>query len=56
VHLVSHSRGGLVGEVLCLADCADLAKILNADLVHTLFAADRTLAPQLGCCRSARPR
>ncbi len=48
VHLVSHSRGGLVGEVLCLADCADLAKILNAEQVHTLFAADRTLAPQLG--------
>src|SRR5574343_1495182 len=48
VHLVSHSRGGLVGEVLCLADCTDLAKILNAEQVHTLFAADRTLAPQLG--------
>lgn len=48
VHLVSHSRGGLVGEVLCLADCTDLAKILNPDLVHTLFAADRSLAPQLG--------
>jgi hypothetical protein len=28
--------------------CADLAKILNAEQVHTLFAADRTLAPQLG--------
>ncbi|MBF1165390.1 MAG: CHAT domain-containing protein [Dechloromonas agitata] len=48
VHLVSHSRGGLVGEVLCLADCADLAKVLNPDQVQTLFAADRTLAPQLG--------
>ena len=29
VHLVSHSRGGLVGEVLCLADCTDLATTLN---------------------------
>ena len=48
VHLVSHSRGGLVGEVLCLADCTDLATTLNAERVQTLFAADRTLAPQLG--------
>ena len=48
IHLVSHSRGGLVGEVLCLADCADLEKILTADQVKTLFSADRTLAPQLG--------
>lgn len=48
VHLVSHSRGGLVGEVLCLAGCADLPATLTADHVQTLFAADRTLAPQLG--------
>lgn len=48
VHLVSHSRGGLVGEVLCLADCANLATTLSTEQVHTLFAADRTPAPQLG--------
>jgi tetratricopeptide (TPR) repeat protein len=48
VHLVSHSRGGLVGEVLCLADCADLTATLSTEQVHTLFTADRTLAPQLG--------
>ena len=31
-----------------LADCTDLATTLNAERVQTLFAADRTLAPQLG--------
>ena len=48
VHLVSHSRGGLVGEVLALSGCARLAEIVNVAQVDTLFAADRTLAPQLG--------
>ena len=48
VHLVSHSRGGLVGEVLALAGCARLAEVLTPERLHTLFAADRTLAPQLG--------
>ncbi len=48
LHLVSHSRGGLVGEVLALSGCADLAATLTAEQVKTLFAADRTLAPQLG--------
>lgn len=48
VHLVSHSRGGLVGEVLALSGCTDLAATLTADHVTTLFAADRTLAKQLG--------
>ena len=48
IHVVSHSRGGLVGEVLCLAGCADLVKVLDADRIATLFAADRTMAAQLG--------
>ncbi|MBP5996424.1 MAG: CHAT domain-containing protein [Azonexus sp.] len=48
VHLVSHSRGGLVGEVLALSGCARLAEVLGEAQVTTLFAADRTLAPQLG--------
>ncbi len=48
VHLVSHSRGGLVGEVLALSGCTRLAEVLGAAQVDTLFAADRTLAPQLG--------
>ncbi|HQU78833.1 MAG TPA: CHAT domain-containing protein [Azonexus sp.] len=48
IHLVSHSRGGLVGEVLCLAGCTDLDKVLDTERVTTLFAADRTLAGQLG--------
>ncbi len=48
VHLVSHSRGGLVGEVLALSGCARLAEVLSAERLQTLFAADRTLAPQLG--------
>jgi hypothetical protein len=48
VHLVSHSRGGLVGEVLALSGCAALAATLTAEHLTTLFAADRTLARQLG--------
>jgi tetratricopeptide (TPR) repeat protein len=48
IHLVSHSRGGLVGEVIALSGCTDLAATLTADRIATLFAADRTLAPQLG--------
>ena len=48
IHLVSHSRGGLVGEVMALSGCADLGKTLTKEHVKTLFAADRTLAPQLG--------
>jgi len=47
VHLVSHSRGGLVGEVLALSGCEKLAEMLTSDRLETLFAADRTLAPQL---------
>ena len=48
IHLVSHSRGGLVGEVMALSGCTDLGKTLTKEHVKTLFAADRTLAPQLG--------
>ena len=48
IHLVSHSRGGLVGEVLCLSGCAGLAETLDGERLKTLFSADRTLAPQLG--------
>ena len=48
VHLVSHSRGGLIGELLALSGCARLAEVLTADRLQTLFAADRTLASQLG--------
>lgn len=48
IHLVSHSRGGLVGEVLCLSGCANLSSTLNGERLKTLFAADRSLAPQLG--------
>ncbi len=48
VHLVSHSRGGLVGELLALSGCARLAEVLTPERLQTLFAADRTLAPQLG--------
>jgi CHAT domain-containing protein len=48
LHLVSHSRGGLVGEVLALSDCPNLAEVLTSDRIQQLFAADRSLAPQLG--------
>ena len=48
VHLVSHSRGGLVGELLCLGQRDKQNDPLRADLIETLFAADRTMAEQLG--------
>ena len=48
LHLVSHSRGGLVGELLALSGCPNLADVLNPEMVRTLFAADRSIAPQLG--------
>ncbi len=48
VHLVSHSRGGLVGELLCLAERDKTDDPLRADWLNSLFAADRTMAEQLG--------
>jgi hypothetical protein len=32
----------------CLSGCADLAEVLTEDKRQTLFAADRSIAPQLG--------
>jgi len=48
LHLVSHSRGGLVGELLCLAERERTDDPLATGVLPTLFAEDRTLAPQLG--------
>lgn len=51
VHLVTHSRGGLVGELLCLGerDKGDRGQDpFQSQLLTDLFAADRTIAPQLG--------
>lgn len=48
LHLVSHSRGGLVGELLCLGECENLSRQLTPATLETLFAADRTIAEQLG--------
>ena len=48
LHLVSHSRGGLVGEVLALSGCPNLTEVLSPEKIRTLFAADRSMAPQLG--------
>ena len=48
VHLVSHSRGGLVGELLCLGQRDAELDPLSPALIDTLFAADRTLGEQLG--------
>jgi CHAT domain-containing protein len=48
LHLVSHSRGGLVGEVLALSGCPNLAEVLTPEKIRALFAADRSMAPQLG--------
>ncbi len=48
LHLVSHSRGGLVGELLCLAERDRKDDPLQAGILDALFAADRTVAEQLG--------
>lgn len=46
LHLVSHSRGGLVGELLCLGACRSLDAAMAR--LDELFSADRTLAEQIG--------
>ena len=48
IHLVTHSRGGLVGELLCLAQRDKGSDPLKKDTLEILFAADRTMAEQLG--------
>ncbi len=48
LHLVSHSRGGLVGELLCLAERERTDDPLATGVLPQLFAEDRTLAAQLG--------
>ncbi len=47
LHLVSHSRGGLVGELLCLGQRDTENDPLKVDFKE-LFKADRTIARQLG--------
>jgi len=48
VHLVSHSRGGLVGELMCLGMRDPDTDPLNPGLIQTLFSADRIMGEQLG--------
>ncbi|MGA1869453.1 MAG: CHAT domain-containing protein [bacterium] len=48
IHLVTHSRGGLVGELLCLAQRDKDKDTLKTDTLESLFATDRTMAEQLG--------
>lgn len=46
LHLITHSRGGLVGELLCLGDLK--SALPDIETINKLFAADRTIALQLG--------
>lgn len=48
LHLVSHSRGGLVGELLCLAQRERSDDPLATGVLDALFAEDRTLEQQIG--------
>ncbi len=48
LHLVSHSRGGLVGELLCLAERDRRDDPLQPELLKKLFETDRTVAEQIG--------
>ena len=48
LHLVTHSRGGLVGELLCLGARDPATDPLKPAFLGRLFAADATLAEQLG--------
>ncbi len=45
LHLVSHSRGGLIGELLSLSGCEPIP---SAEQFDKLFDVDRTIAQQLG--------
>lgn len=47
LHLVSHSRGGLVGELLCLGQRERKDDPLSDAQLQALFKADRTIARQL---------
>ena len=48
LHLVSHSRGGLVGELLCLGQRDTASDPLRPDWLGALFEVDRTVAEPLG--------
>ncbi len=48
IHLVTHSRGGLVGELLCLVQRDKQTDPLKTAALQDLFDKDRTLAEQLG--------
>ncbi|MBL8306784.1 MAG: CHAT domain-containing protein [Rubrivivax sp.] len=48
LHLVSHSRGGLVGELLCLGERDRTSDPLATGMLEALFAEDRTLEQPLG--------
>ena len=48
IHLVTHSRGGLIGELLALGECANLDSVLTRQTLGQLFAADRIMGEQLG--------
>jgi len=47
IHLVTHSRGGLVGELLCLAQRNKANDPLTPGTLESLFGADQTVAEQL---------
>ncbi|MFM8442282.1 MAG: CHAT domain-containing protein [Methylococcus sp.] len=48
LHLVSHSRGGLVGELLCLGQRDLNPDLLTDKLLDELFKQDRTIGESLG--------
>lgn len=53
IHLVTHSRGGLIGELLCLGSRRDATLFdetldNGAPLIERLFAPERTLGTELG--------
>jgi hypothetical protein len=48
LHLVSHSRGGLVGELLCLGQRERHDDPLRADVIERLFGGDGTPAQAMG--------
>ncbi len=47
LHLVSHSRGGLVGELLCLGQRLRSSDPLRAEVLKRLFVGDVSIAQQL---------
>lgn len=54
LHLVSHSRGGLIGELLCLGERLGGRDVLDDKLLDRLFSAESDMSDLLGDAGQAK--